>query len=61
MLISVKQLLDSSAICLFNRIHHHPTHCVDNLEYSLHNSQTYDLPRFKYQYLLSCSWCLFYL
>ena len=48
-LLTLEQLLYSSATCLFNKMQH-PTHCIHNLlpsvkalEYSLRNSQAYML------------------
>jgi len=66
-LLTVEQLLHSSATCLFNKMHQY-TRCLHNLlpsvkalEYSLRNSQSYCLPQCKYQlFIISfVNWCLF--
>jgi len=69
-LLTVEQLLHSSATCLFNKMHQssESTHCIHNLlpsvkalEYSLRNSQAYSLPQCKYQLfkMSYVNWCLF--
>ena len=66
-LLTVEQLLYSSATCLFNKMNH-PSHCIHNLlpsvkaaEYSLRYSQGYVLPQCKYQLFKRSfvNWCLF--